>query len=93
MLGLAFASVPLYRAFCQATGFGGTTAAGANGARARSPEQIGVRFDANVDPELPWRFEPEQDDVSVAPGAKDDDLLPRDQPAAATDRPARRCST
>ena len=69
MLGLAFASVPLYRAFCQATGFDGTTqrAAAAPGAVAGS---IGVRFDANVDPKLPWRFWPEQETVRIQPGAR-----------------------
>jgi cytochrome c oxidase assembly protein subunit 11 len=57
MVGLAFASVPLYRIFCQVTGFGGATirASEAPGAVAG---QIGVRFDANIDPALPWRFEP-----------------------------------
>ena len=69
MLGLAFASVPLYRVFCQVTGFGGTTqrAAEAPGAVAGS---IRVRFDANVDPKLPWRFEPEQTTVTIQPGAR-----------------------
>ena len=68
-LGLAFASVPLYRAFCQLTGFGGTPlrAAQAPGAVAG---QIGVRFDANVHPGLAWRFEPVQNQVRVAPGAR-----------------------
>ena len=57
MVGVAFASVPLYRIFCQVTGFGGATvrAAEAPGAAAG---QIGVRFDANIDPALPWKFEP-----------------------------------
>jgi cytochrome c oxidase assembly protein subunit 11 len=69
MVGLAFASAPLYRAFCEATGFDGTPlrAAAAPGA---VPGQIGVRFDANVHPGLPWRFEPEQNTVRVAPGAQ-----------------------
>jgi cytochrome c oxidase assembly protein subunit 11 len=69
MLGLAFASVPLYRLFCQATGFGGTTqrAEQAPGAVAG---QIGVRFDANVHPGLPWKFEPVQRTVRIAPGAR-----------------------
>ncbi|MEO7278040.1 MAG: cytochrome c oxidase assembly protein [Sphingomicrobium sp.] len=69
MLALAFASAPLYRAFCEATGFAGTTqrAAEAPGAVAG---QITVRFDANVHPGLPWRFEPLQNSVSIAPGAK-----------------------
>jgi len=67
MTGLAFASVPLYRAFCEATGFGGTPlrAEKAPGAVAG---QIGIRFDANVHPGLPWKFEPEQLKVRVAPG-------------------------
>ena len=69
MVGLAFASVPLYRAFCQLTGFDGTPlrAARAPGAVAG---QIGVRFDANVHPGLPWRFEPVQNQVRIAPGAR-----------------------
>ena len=69
MVGLAFASAPLYRAFCEATGFDGTPlrATSAPGAVAG---QIGVRFDANVHPGLPWRFEPEQNTVRVQPGAQ-----------------------
>jgi cytochrome c oxidase assembly protein subunit 11 len=67
MVGLAFASAPLYRAFCSLTGFGGTPlrAEKAPGAVAG---KIGVRFDANVHPGLPWRFEPEQRTVRIAPG-------------------------
>ena len=69
MLALAFASVPLYRMFCEATGLGGTTrrAEAAPGAVAG---QIAVRFDANVHPGLPWKFEPVQGIVRVAPGAR-----------------------
>ncbi|MEO7240089.1 MAG: cytochrome c oxidase assembly protein [Sphingomicrobium sp.] len=69
MLGLAFASVPLYRLFCQVTGFAGTTqrAERAPGAVAG---QIGVRFDANVHPGLPWKFAPVERTVRIAPGAK-----------------------
>ncbi|HXG80664.1 MAG TPA: cytochrome c oxidase assembly protein [Sphingomicrobium sp.] len=69
MLGLAFAAVPLYRIFCQVTGFGGTTmrAEAAPGAVAG---QVGVRFDANISPTLPWKFEPEQTTVRIRPGAK-----------------------
>jgi cytochrome c oxidase assembly protein subunit 11 len=69
MLGLAFASVPLYRAFCQLTGFDGTPlrAARAPGAVAG---QVGVRFDANINPALPWKFEPVQERVRIAPGGR-----------------------
>ena len=69
MLALAFAAVPLYRAFCELTGFDGTPlrAARAPGAVAG---QIGVRFDANISPALPWKFEPVQETVKIAPGAR-----------------------
>ena len=71
MLALAFATVPLYRAFCQATGFGGTTqrAVVAPGAQVAAGS-VGVRFDANINPQLPWRFEPEQETVRIQPGAR-----------------------
>ena len=69
MIGLAFASVPLFRVFCELTGFAGTPqrAERAPGAVAG---QVGVRFDANVHPGLPWRFEPDQTTVRVKPGAR-----------------------
>ena len=69
MLALAFASVPLYRMFCEATGFDGTTqrAAAAPGAVAG---QIGVRFDANISPMLPWKFVPAQETVRIHPGQR-----------------------
>lgn len=69
MVGLAFASVPLYRAFCQATGFAGTTQRAEKAPGAIAGE-IGVRFDANVDSKLPWRFEPLQEKVRIHPGEK-----------------------
>ena len=69
MGSLAAASPPLYRTFCSITGFGGTPlrAKQAPGAVAG---QVGVRFDANVHPGLPWRFEPEQTRIEVKPGAR-----------------------
>ena len=69
MVALAFASVPLYRAFCQATGFGGTTQRAEKAPGAVAGE-IGVRFDANIDSKLPWRFEPVQEKVRVHPGER-----------------------
>jgi cytochrome c oxidase assembly protein subunit 11 len=59
----------LYAAFCQATGFNGTTER-ADRAPGAVPGQVKVQFDANVHPGLPWRFEPEQIAVNVAPGAQ-----------------------
>lgn len=69
MTGLAFASVPLYRLFCQVTGINGTTQR-ADAAPGAIAGQVSVRFDANINPALPWRFEPVQDKVSIAPGAR-----------------------
>ena len=68
MVGLSFASVPLYRLFCQATGFGGTTqrAAAAPGAAANAV--VTVRFDAVTAPELGWEFWPLEQAVQVHPG-------------------------
>lgn len=63
MLGLGYASVPLYRLFCQVTGYGGTTqradALTASGVKVAG-KVITVRFDANVAQTLPWEFKPEQ---------------------------------
>ena len=69
MVGVAFASVPLYRLFCQVTGFGGTPVR-AEDAPGAVAGQIGVRFDANIEPSLPWRFEPVQTTVRIHPGAR-----------------------
>jgi cytochrome c oxidase assembly protein subunit 11 len=69
MIGLVAISPELYRTFCSLTGFGGTPLR-AETAPGAVPGRVVVRFDANVDPRLPWRFEPEQNTVTVAPGAQ-----------------------
>jgi cytochrome c oxidase assembly protein subunit 11 len=69
MVALVAISPTLYRAFCEATGFNGTTQR-ANKAPGAVAGQVKVQFDANVHPGLPWRFEPEQTYVNVAPGAQ-----------------------
>ena len=67
MVGMAFAAVPLYRLFCQVTGYQGTTQ------RADAPSdrvvdrEIVVRFDGNVSA-LPWEFRPEVPQVTVRLG-------------------------
>jgi cytochrome c oxidase assembly protein subunit 11 len=70
MLGLAYASVPLYKLFCQVTGYGGTTqrAEQAPEADVASDRTIKVLFDANTAKELPWDFKPEQRSVTVRVG-------------------------
>ena len=68
MLLLAFASVPLYRIFCQATGFGGTTQEFSVAPKKLADVTITVRFNADVEPGLPWKFEPIEKEVTVRPG-------------------------
>lgn len=68
MAGLVSASVPLYRLFCQATGFGGTTQVAKDAPDAVAARTITVRFDSNVAPGLPWRFEPVERAIAVHPG-------------------------
>ncbi len=58
MLGLAFASVPLYRIFCQVTGYGGTTMRADKAPDVILDREVTVRFDATVGPGLTWTFEP-----------------------------------
>lgn len=68
MLGMSYAAVPLYRMFCQATGFGGTTQVAKAAPALRGKRTLIVRFDANVGPGLDWQFEPETPKVSVRTG-------------------------
>ncbi len=69
MVGLAYASVPLYDLFCRVTGFGGTTqqASTAPASPIAAPP-VSVRFDANVNPALNWHFEAIDGPVSLRPG-------------------------
>src|SRR4030042_5802326 len=68
MIGLSFAAVPLYRIFCQATGYNGTPQRADKGADQVLDRTITVRFDGNVDPALPWSFAPEQRTMGVKIG-------------------------
>jgi cytochrome c oxidase assembly protein subunit 11 len=69
MVGAAYAAVPLYRAFCQATGFDGTTRRGTGEGIGKPIDRIlTVRFDTNVR-DLPWSFKPEQVSEKVQIGA------------------------
>lgn len=72
MVGLSYAAVPLYRIFCQITGFGGTTQV-SQAAPTEIPADakdrlVTVRFDGNVNSKLPWAFEPEQREITVKVG-------------------------
>lgn len=68
MIGLSFATVPLYRLFCQVTGFGGTTQIAETVPQEVSDRVIAVRFNADVNDKLPWRFGPLQREVKVQVG-------------------------
>ncbi|HZB62530.1 MAG TPA: cytochrome c oxidase assembly protein [Microvirga sp.] len=68
MVGLAYASVPLYDLLCKVTGFDGTPIVRASNGSSVVDRTITVRFDANVSPGLPWRFAPETPEVKVKLG-------------------------
>ena len=68
MLGLSFAAVPLYRIFCQVTGFGGTTQRAEAGSDEILARKITVRFDSNVAKELPWKFAPVERTIDIKIG-------------------------
>src|SRR3569623_2097670 len=68
MVGAAYASVPFYNWFCRTTGYGGTTQVSE-----KAPDQVlgrtlAIRFDSNVAPGLPWKFEPEENEIKVLIG-------------------------
>jgi cytochrome c oxidase assembly protein subunit 11 len=68
MVGLSYASVPLYRLFCQVTGYAGTTQRAEAAPKQASNRMFAVRFDSNVSSNLPWSFKPEQLEVKVRAG-------------------------
>ncbi|RMD49219.1 MAG: cytochrome c oxidase assembly protein [Alphaproteobacteria bacterium] len=65
---LAAAAVPLYNWFCAVTGYGGDTSRADKGADRVLDRTIKVRFDANTDRDLPWRFKPVQREIEVKIG-------------------------
>ncbi|NWG45106.1 MAG: cytochrome c oxidase assembly protein [Alphaproteobacteria bacterium] len=70
MVGLSFAAVPLYRLFCQVTGFGGTTQRASVAPDTILSRQMTILFDANTGGALPWRFEPLQRSVRLQVGER-----------------------
>ena len=69
MLGLTAISVPLYKRFCQATGYNGATERAAAASGKTLERTIEVRFDSSVNPLLPWRFAPNQHEMTLHIGA------------------------
>lgn len=68
MVGMAFGAVPLYRLFCQVTGFGGTTQVAEEAPAEISERLVTVRFNADTARDLPWHFKPEQREMTVRVG-------------------------
>ena len=67
MIGAAYASVPLYKAFCQITGFDGTVRKAEVAPEKVLDRKLTIRFDANVR-ELPWKFTAEQTSQDIRIG-------------------------
>ena len=72
MIGLTFASVPLYRVFCAATGFGGTTQRAAAAPERIAKTLVTVDFDAQTAPGLDWEFRLLTTRLEVHPGAQNE---------------------
>jgi cytochrome c oxidase assembly protein subunit 11 len=68
MIGLAYASVPLYDLFCKVTGFGGTPGIAQAPSETTADREITVRFDSTVNHNLAWRFAPAQAPMTIKVG-------------------------
>lgn len=68
MFGMAFVGVPLYKLFCEKTGYGGYTNVAKGASSGIANESIKISFDANVMPNVPWEFKPSQRNIEVKLG-------------------------
>ena len=68
MVGLSFASVPLYDLFCRVTGYGGTTQQAEEASDIVLDRDVTIRFDASTNSALPWEFKPVQLKVEMKVG-------------------------
>lgn len=68
MVGLAYASVPLYELFCRVTGYGGTPKIAQSESGLRGNKILTVRLDANIASDLPWIFEPDVPSIKLRTG-------------------------
>lgn len=73
-VGMSYAAVPLYRMFCAAYSYGGTTGtAGHDGSKVQSMEKvedrvIKIKFNADIGASMRWNFKPQQYEIKVVPG-------------------------
>ena len=70
MVGVAFASPALYSRFCAITGYAGTPQVGPGAGPGAVAQKVTVRFDADTNPDLPWRFGPDQAAITLPLGAE-----------------------
>jgi len=68
MVGMAYAAVPLYRIFCQVTGYGGATQISEENSEVVLSKTINVRFDGNMSKKLDWSFKPAQRQITLKIG-------------------------
>ena len=88
MGAMAWAAVPAYDLFCRVTGYGGTTNAAETGSDVVLDKTIKVRFDASLERDMPWVFEPMQKEMVLKIGetglAFYEAYNPTDRPVAGT---------
>ena len=68
MLGMSFAAVPLYDLFCRVTGYGGTTSVAEAGSDEVLDQVVTVHFAASTERDMPWNFEPVQNEIEIRIG-------------------------
>ena len=68
MVGLAYASVPLYDLFCRVTGYGGAPKIAQELPSSVGTREMIVRFNADVNRDLPWEFRPVEGKITVRVG-------------------------
>lgn len=68
MVGMSYAAVPLYRIFCQVTGYGGTTQRVEQASDTILDRKVTIHFDANISGGLNWNFRPEKRDIEIRIG-------------------------
>lgn len=68
MIGLSYASVPLYNIFCRVTGYGGTTQEVEQYSDVVLDREMTVRFDGSTSRNMPWEFKPEQRSITLRVG-------------------------
>ncbi|XP_035893215.1 cytochrome c oxidase assembly protein COX11, mitochondrial [Anopheles stephensi] len=72
-VGLSYAAVPLYRMFCQAYSYGGTTSQGHDAEKVESMQKVKdrvlkIKFNADIGASMRWNFKPQQTEIKVVPG-------------------------